>query len=73
MSLVAGRANRLLSKGCQGYLAHAVLRDVALSSVKDVKVVGHFLDVFPEELPGLPSGGDVEFIINLSPGTDLIL
>ena len=38
----AVRVKRWLSKGRQGYLVHAVLRDVALSSVEDVKVVRHF-------------------------------
>ncbi|XP_070662454.1 uncharacterized protein [Malus domestica] len=61
------RAKRLLSKGCQGYLAHVVLNDVASSSVEDVRVVRHFPDVFPNDLPGLPSYQDVEFTIDLLP------
>ncbi|XP_068331476.1 uncharacterized protein [Pyrus communis] len=40
------RAKRLLSKGCQGYLAHMVLDEVAPSRVENVRVVRHFLDVF---------------------------
>jgi hypothetical protein len=32
-------------------------------------VVCEFEDVFPEELPGLPPDRDVEFVINLVPGT----
>ncbi|KAM2515154.1 hypothetical protein ACFX1W_027428 [Malus domestica] len=48
------RAKRLLSKSCQGYLAQVVLNDVASSSVEDVRVVRHFPDVFPDDLPGLP-------------------
>ncbi|KAM1985336.1 hypothetical protein ACFX16_013513 [Malus domestica] len=32
----AVRAERLLSKGCQGYLAHMILDDVAPSSVEEV-------------------------------------
>jgi hypothetical protein len=32
-------------------------------------VVLDFLDVFPEELPGLPPEHDVEFSIELKPGT----
>ncbi|KAM1476265.1 hypothetical protein ACFX1S_038134 [Malus domestica] len=66
------RAKRLLSKGCQGYLDHVVLNDVASSSVEDVRVVKHFPDVFPDELPGLPPDRDVEFTIDLLPGTDHI-
>jgi hypothetical protein len=32
-------------------------------------VVCEFLDVFPDELPGLPPDRDVEFAIELVPGT----
>jgi hypothetical protein len=32
-------------------------------------VVRDYLDVFPEELPGMPPDRDVEFIIDLLPGT----
>ena len=31
-----------------------------------------FADVFPEELPGLPPLREMEFSIDLYPGTDLI-
>jgi hypothetical protein len=34
-----------------------------------VLVVNEFLDVFPEELPGMPPGRDIEFVIELKPGT----
>ena len=68
----AVRAKKLLNKGCQGYLAHVVLNDITPSSVEEVRVVRHFPDVFPEELPGLPPDRDVEFTIDLSPGTDPI-
>ncbi|XP_068328299.1 uncharacterized protein [Pyrus communis] len=66
------RAKRLLSKGCQGYLGHVVLNNVAPSSVKDVRVVRLFLDVFPDDLPGLPPDRDVEFTIDLLPGANPI-
>ena len=66
------RAKRLLSKGCQEYLAYVVLNDIAPSSVEDVKVVRHLPDVFPEDLPGLPLDRKVEFIINLLLSTDLV-
>ncbi|TQD86597.1 hypothetical protein C1H46_027863 [Malus baccata] len=66
------RARKLLSKGCQGYLAHVVLNDVAPSSVEEVGVVRHYSDVFPDDLPGLPPERDVEFSIELLPGTNPI-
>jgi len=37
-----------------------------------VPVVNEFIDVFPEELPGLPPEREVEFGINLIPGTQPI-
>ena len=67
------RAKRLLLKGCQGYLSHVVLKDVTSSSVEEVGVVKHLPDVFPENLPGLPPVKDVEFTMDLSPGTNHIL
>ncbi|XP_068329641.1 uncharacterized protein [Pyrus communis] len=63
----AMRAKRLLSKGCQGYLAHVVLNDVAPSRVEDVRVDRHFPDVFPDDLPRLSPDRDVEFTIDLLP------
>ncbi|KAM0985823.1 hypothetical protein ACFX2C_013058 [Malus domestica] len=66
------KAKRLLSKGCQGYLAHVVLNDDALSSVEDVRVVRYFPDVFPEDLPGLSPNREVEFVIDLLLGMNLI-
>ncbi|XP_068317046.1 uncharacterized protein [Pyrus communis] len=54
------------------FVAHVVLNDVASSSVEDVKVVKHFPDVFPDDLPGLLPDQDVEFTIDLLPGTNPI-
>jgi hypothetical protein len=34
-----------------------------------VPVVNEFPDVFPEELPGMPPDRDIEFVIELKPGT----
>ncbi|XP_070668463.1 uncharacterized protein [Malus domestica] len=68
----AMKAKRLLSKGCQGYLAHMVLNDYAPSNVEDVLVVRHFPDVFPNDLPGLHPDRDVEFVIDLLLGTNPI-
>jgi hypothetical protein len=35
-------------------------------------VVNEFPDVFPEELSGMPLARDIEFVIELKPGTTLI-
>jgi hypothetical protein len=39
---------------------------------KEDLVVEEFLDVFPDELPGMPPDRDIEFIIELLPETALI-
>ncbi|XP_021767541.1 uncharacterized protein LOC110731935 [Chenopodium quinoa] len=36
---------------------------------KNISVVNEFLDVFPQEIPGMPSVRDVEFTMDLVPGT----
>ncbi|KAL0546479.1 hypothetical protein IC582_016389 [Cucumis melo] len=63
------RASKLLSQGTWGILASVVDTrevDVSLSSEP---VVRDYLDVFPEELPGLPPHREVEFAIELKLGT----
>jgi hypothetical protein len=42
-------------------------RDAA--SILDIRTVFEFLDVFPEELPGMPPDRKIEFIIELVPST----
>jgi hypothetical protein len=39
------------------------------SQGSEVLVVNKFPDVFPEELPGMPPDRDIEFVIELKPGT----
>jgi hypothetical protein len=43
--------------------------EVTVLEVHDIPVVCKFPDVFPEDLPGLPPERDVEFVIELKPGT----
>jgi hypothetical protein len=38
-------------------------------ALEDIRVVQDFPDVFPEELPGMPRDHDIEFLIELLPGT----
>jgi hypothetical protein len=41
-------------------------------SLEEVLVVNEYPDVFPEELPGMPPDRDIEFVIDLIPGTSPI-
>jgi hypothetical protein len=43
--------------------------EAIIPEIKDIPVVCEFPDVFPEDLPGLPPERDVEFVIELKPGT----
>lgn len=40
--------------------------------LEEIKIVSEFLDVFPEELPGIPPVRAIEFVIELEPGTQPI-
>ena len=42
---------------------------IQATTLCDILVVCEFLDVFPDELPGLPLDRDMEFKIELVPGT----
>jgi hypothetical protein len=37
--------------------------------VKNIPIVCEYPDVFPDDLPGMPPDRDIEFIIELQPGT----
>jgi hypothetical protein len=45
------------------------LNNLGERTLEDVPVVCEYLDVFPEELPGLPPDRYVEFVIDLVLGT----
>ena len=51
-----------------------MVRDIKADKgvVENVSVVCEFLDVFREELPGLPPEREIEFCIDVVPGTDPI-
>ncbi|KAG8485970.1 hypothetical protein CXB51_019321 [Gossypium anomalum] len=62
-------AQRYLRKGYEAYLAYVINTKEVEKKVESVPVVCEFADVFPEELPGLPPVREVEFGIDLIPGT----
>jgi len=42
------------------------LKDIRID---DIPVVREYADVFPHDLPGMPPDRDIEFVIELQPGT----
>ena len=65
-------AMKYLRKGCDAYLAFVVDKRKEGKELKEVPVVNEFGDVFPEELPGLPTKREIEFEIELLPGVSPI-
>jgi hypothetical protein len=53
----------------KGVANRAKVNQLDASQGFDVLVVNEFLDVFPEELPGMPPDRDIKFVIELKPGT----
>jgi hypothetical protein len=46
-----------------------VLNHLDAASTLDIRTVSEYPDVFPEELPGMPSDCEIEYVIELVPGT----
>ena len=63
------QTKRLLMQGCEAYLAHVVDTKHETPEIQDILVVNEFEDVFPKDLPGLPPDREIEFAIDLAPGT----
>jgi hypothetical protein len=53
----------------EGACHHLSVDDKEANPIEDIRIVSEFLDVFPEELPGMPHERKVEFAIELIPGT----
>ncbi|MDX7384661.1 hypothetical protein, partial [Enterobacter hormaechei] len=62
----------MVEKGCLSYLAF--VRDVSAETpvIYYVPVVCDFPDVFPADLPSMPPDRDIDFSIDLVPGTQPI-
>ncbi|WMV42147.1 hypothetical protein MTR67_035532, partial [Solanum verrucosum] len=60
---------KLVGQECLSYLAH--IRDVEVESpsIKSIFVVSKFKEVFPIDLPGMSPDRDIDFCIDLEPGT----
>ncbi|GJW19609.1 putative reverse transcriptase domain-containing protein [Tanacetum coccineum] len=66
------KTQKYLLNGCDVFLAHVTVKKTEDKSkekqLEDVSIVKDFLEVFPEDLPGLPPTRQVEFHIDLVPG-----
>ncbi|GKB94968.1 putative reverse transcriptase domain-containing protein [Tanacetum coccineum] len=66
------KTQKYIQKRCQVYLAQVTSKKTEDQSkekrLEDVPIIWEFLEVFPEDLPGLPPTRQVEFQIKLVPG-----
>ncbi|GJT58786.1 putative reverse transcriptase domain-containing protein [Tanacetum coccineum] len=69
------KTHKYLLKGHHVFLAHVTTKEIEDKSgekrLEDVPIVQDFPDVFPEDLPGLPPTRQVEFQIDLVPGSSV--
>eukprot|EP00253_Pinus_taeda_P011330 PITA_11330 len=68
--ITASQLAKCLRKKCQIYaiqVGYANQKD-KMSALGNIPVVQEFVDVFPEEVPGLPPKRDIDFTIELIPG-----
>ncbi|CAH9089240.1 unnamed protein product [Cuscuta europaea] len=63
------RARKMIKKGCHAYLAYVVDETKKEVDINDVRVVCKYPNVFPKDLSGLPPDREIEFVIEVEPGT----
>ncbi|XP_040996001.1 uncharacterized protein LOC121242168 [Juglans microcarpa x Juglans regia] len=61
--------DKLLRNGCQGFLAFVVDETREELELEEIPIVREYPEVFPEDLSGLPPKQEIEFAIELAPGT----
>jgi hypothetical protein len=61
-----------MCKGCKLYAILALNKKGVVEGLEHLLVVREFADVFPEELLGMLPERELEFTIDLKPGTELI-
>ena len=65
---------KIVYQGSHKKTRYAQVRNLEIKEkrIEDIPVVREFPDVFPKELPGIPPDREIEFSINLVPGTNPI-
>nr|GEZ85414.1 putative reverse transcriptase domain-containing protein [Tanacetum cinerariifolium] len=62
------KARKFIERGSQLFVAHVTKKEPQEKRIEDVPMIRDFPEVFPNDLPGLPSHRQVEFRIDLVPG-----
>jgi hypothetical protein len=61
-----------MCKGCKLYEILALNKKVVVKGLENLLVVREFADVFPEKLLGFSPERELEFTVELKPGTEMI-
>jgi hypothetical protein len=67
--LTSPQGNRIEFKVDNSSEEQGIVNSAKGKSLEEIKVVNEYPDVFPDELPGMPPDRDIEFSIELIPGT----
>ena len=63
---------RAVRKGCKVYAVTITdeesKSEIDKLKIEDIPILNEFIDVFPEEIPGLPPRRELDFTIELVPG-----
>ncbi|KAK4258952.1 hypothetical protein QN277_005343 [Acacia crassicarpa] len=70
--LSAVQVESCMRQGCQAYMVFFSVQVEIEEGIDRIEIVNEFPDVFPKELSGLPPEREVEFSIDLVPGTEPI-
>ena len=64
------KAGKLIRKGCKGYLCSVLTVPMDDNTNVDcIPIVREFPDVFPDDLPGNLIDWEIEFTVDVIPGT----
>uniref|UniRef100_A0A1S3ZKP0 RNA-directed DNA polymerase homolog n=2 Tax=Nicotiana TaxID=4085 RepID=A0A1S3ZKP0_TOBAC len=66
------KARKMILKGYTYHLVRVHDMEVKSPTLQSVPVVNEFLDVFPDEIPGLPPEREIDFAIDVLPDTQPI-
>ena len=70
--ITAIKFQKLLKQGCEGYLCNVVEAETPKTSLYSIPIVQEFSDAFSKEIPSMPTPREVEFCIDLIPGSSPI-
>ncbi|XP_070015151.1 uncharacterized protein [Nicotiana sylvestris] len=66
------KARKMIAKGFIYHIVRVKDADAEKSILQSIPVVKEYADVFPDELPGIPPEREIDFAIDLLPGTQPI-